>query len=135
MILYEFQGDPIAWKRAARNGSTTYDAQKKLKQALHWELLSQDPSPKLHTDPISIHLIFSMPMPKKMKPENVGEPHVNKPDLDNLAKLILDAFNGVLWHDDSLIWDMHLRKYYSKNPCTRLQIMEYAFEEDQTHNT
>ena len=32
-------------------------------------------------------------------------------DIDNLAKGILDACNGVLWKDDSQIVDLHIRKF------------------------
>lgn len=39
-----------------------------------------------------------------------------KPDLDNVAKLIYDALNGVAWHDDNAIVDTQVRKFYSDNP-------------------
>lgn len=41
---------------------------------------------------------------------------VVKPDLDNIAKLIYDALNGVAWHDDNAIVDTQIRKFYSENP-------------------
>ena len=32
-------------------------------------------------------------------------------DIDNLAKAILDACNGILWRDDSQIVDLHIVKH------------------------
>ena len=29
--------------------------------------------------------------------------HITRPDIDNIAKSILDSFNGVLWEDDSQV--------------------------------
>lgn len=37
-----------------------------------------------------------------------------KPDLDNVAKTILDALNGVAWKDDSEITTLAIAKKYSK---------------------
>ena len=39
-----------------------------------------------------------------------------KPDLDNVAKIILDSLNKIAYDDDSQIVDLHIRKYYSDNP-------------------
>jgi len=36
-----------------------------------------------------------------------------KPDLDNRAKLVMDAFNDVVWIDDSQVSDLIVRKRYS----------------------
>ncbi|MDD5358399.1 MAG: RusA family crossover junction endodeoxyribonuclease [Candidatus Nanoarchaeia archaeon] len=44
--------------------------------------------------------------------------HTTKPDTSNLIKFIEDAFNGVFWKDDSLICELHCRKYYSNKPRT-----------------
>ena len=32
-----------------------------------------------------------------------SEADVYKPDVDNICKLILDALNGVAWHDDTQV--------------------------------
>jgi Holliday junction resolvase RusA-like endonuclease len=38
-----------------------------------------------------------------------------KPDADNIAKM-MDAFNGVVWHDDKQIAELYIRKDYSEKP-------------------
>ena len=35
-----------------------------------------------------------------------------KPDADNVAKIILDALNGVAWHDDTQVVEMAVSKHY-----------------------
>lgn len=43
-----------------------------------------------------------------------------RPDLDNLAKAVLDAANGILWADDAQIVEMRLVKAYDERPGIRL---------------
>lgn len=43
-----------------------------------------------------------------------NNPYVNRPDVDNIAKIILDAFNGVVYQDDSQITDLHITKQYGE---------------------
>ena len=58
-------------------------------------------------------ITFHMPMPKswskKKKAEMVGRPHQQRPDIDNLAKSLLDALYG----DDSHIWNISLVKKWA----------------------
>lgn len=39
-----------------------------------------------------------------------------KPDCDNLAKSILDALNGIAYHDDSQVVELHVSKGYAEQP-------------------
>lgn len=53
---------------------------------------------------------------KKQAAALAGSVHpTGKPDLDNLVK-VLDALNGVVWRDDSLIVSADVRKSYSDRP-------------------
>lgn len=47
---------------------------------------------------------------------------IGRPDLDNLAKAILDAANGYLWCDDAQIVGLILSKSYSDRPGVRLTV-------------
>lgn len=40
-----------------------------------------------------------------------GTPHIKRPDVDNVAKAILDALNGHAYNDDSAIALLTVRKY------------------------
>lgn len=46
----------------------------------------------------------------------------SRPDLDNFAKLVLDAANGVLWPDDSAVVELAVSKRYGREPGVRLVV-------------
>lgn len=35
-----------------------------------------------------------------------------KPDIDNIAKLVGDGLNGIVWKDDAQIYDLHVTRRY-----------------------
>ena len=39
-----------------------------------------------------------------------------KPDVDNITKAVLDALNGVAWHDDSQVVAVDVVKLYEQEP-------------------
>ena len=45
-----------------------------------------------------------------------------KPDVDNLAKLVGDALNGIVWRDDAQIVDLHVSKIYADAASTTLTV-------------
>lgn len=63
--------------------------------------------------PIPYKVIFWVPMPKswskKKKAEWCGQPHMNKPDKDNLEKALLDS----LYEDDSIVWSGWVEKRWA----------------------
>ena len=65
-------------------------------------------------EPLSVFLVFVLPRPKakcwKTRP-TPREPHVKKPDCDNLAKGVMDALTGLLWKDDSQVFSINVAKY------------------------
>ena len=48
---------------------------------------------------------------------------ITKPDVDNLTKGTQDALNGVVWRDDAIIADYHIRKFYGMKPYIRLRVI------------
>lgn len=46
-----------------------------------------------------------------------------RPDWDNYGK-ITDAFNGIVWKDDSQVVDGRSLKYYSDHPALRIEVRE-----------
>ena len=64
--------------------------------------------------PAGAHLIFHLPMPKswskKKKAEMIGQPHQQKPDVDNMLKAFLDALHT----DDAHIYDLRGSKYWAE---------------------
>ena len=50
--------------------------------------------------------------------------HLKKPDVDNFAKAVMDACNGVLYVDDSQVVDLHVSKAYSDWPRVEVTLIE-----------
>lgn len=45
-----------------------------------------------------------------------------KPDCDNIAKIILDALNGIAYHDDSQVIELSVSKFYSEEPRVEIEL-------------
>ncbi len=43
-------------------------------------------------------------------------------DIDNLAKAVLDALNGICWQDDSQISELHVTKNLADEPRIELEV-------------
>ena len=80
--------------------------------------------------PINMTIIFFLPRPQRLIWKKRPMPIVpapKKPDIDNLAKTILDGMRGVAFIDDSQITIMHLFKRYhagDQGPWTQIEIEE-----------
>lgn len=47
-----------------------------------------------------------------------------KPDLDNVAKIVLDSLNKIAFDDDSQIVSLTVEKYYSETPRVEVYLAE-----------
>jgi Holliday junction resolvase RusA-like endonuclease len=80
--------------------------------------------------PLNVLLMFGMPIPSSTPKKllegylNGSIPHIKKPDVDNLAKSVLDAMNGVVYVDDCKIVRLTIEKKYSKLPFVSISIRE-----------
>ncbi|MEE8382241.1 MAG: RusA family crossover junction endodeoxyribonuclease [Thermodesulfobacteriota bacterium] len=122
-------GNPIAQGRPrfARRGNfvVTYDPEK----SKEWknEIIRQAVAQKAEVleGALRVELMFRMKRPKSL-PKKVKY-HIKKPDLDNLAKAVLDALSGICYNDDSQIVSMGLFKSYvvdGQAPCVDIEIEE-----------
>lgn len=77
---------------------------------------------------VRIDFLFSRPKSITWKRRAMPRrPHIKKPDLDNLAKAVLDALNGLVFFDDSQVVRLVLNKGYAaggEEPHTLITITE-----------
>ena len=73
--------------------------------------------------PITISLIFYMKAPKKYT-KKMNTPHVTRPDVDNLAKAILDGLEGVIYKNDAQVTTLYAHKWYGDNPRVGVSVSE-----------
>lgn len=70
--------------------------------------------------PIRLEIVARMPIPKSYTKARRREcilgllPHTGKPDVDNIAKAVADALNGVAYADDTQITTMAITKRYGE---------------------
>ena len=50
---------------------------------------------------------------------------MKKPDSDNILKAVADALNGVAYHDDVQVLDMHITKIYGIQEGLDVIVEEY----------
>ena len=75
---------------------------------------------------VTIDAQYPIPLstPKKTKALMIGHiiKPVKKPDVDNVAKAILDALNGYAYHDDAQITKLLIRKRYGNAAYVMIKI-------------
>lgn len=61
-------------------------------------------------DEVHLRIIYARQLPSSKPKYRNGEPDLYKPDIDNVAKLVIDALNGTAFKDDSQITSLSLEK-------------------------
>jgi Holliday junction resolvase RusA-like endonuclease len=87
------------------------------------ERLTQEENFNVIEDEVNIKIYFRLPKPKFISDSRLKSDLANdgiikpktRPDLDNYAKPILDALNGIVYKDDGQITELLLKKIYSDN--------------------
>ena len=139
MVVINLDPYPSPRPRFSRRGTympSEYTAWKKqfLKEWLKHNLSKFDPGVA-----IAVDLKFYIKPPKAIarvkKNQNILKSEtwrvVNKPDLDNLEKSVLDSINGHAYEDDNQISDLHSRKRYSLNPRVEISIRDDGSCQDE----
>ena len=81
-------------------------------------------------DCVTANIICYFKIPNSMSKKNTVKAEygvlrpTKKPDLDNIAKSILDSLNGLAYKDDSQVIGLQIEKYYSKEPRVEVELME-----------
>lgn len=76
-----------------------------------------------HDGPVALAMTFHMAVPKCREDER-GQPHIIRPDGDNLVKLVMDAMNGLVYKDDGQVYRSSFEKVYaSDKPAVGLTIV------------
>jgi Holliday junction resolvase RusA-like endonuclease len=69
---------------------------------------------------VSVFIYISFSVPQSYSKRKRGaclsgdEKHTKKPDLDNVAKALIDGMNGIIFKDDSQITSLHVTKVYGE---------------------
>lgn len=123
---------PKARPRMTRYGVYTPPRTKQYERYIQ-TLLKSHRVPKLE-GPLKVTIVINKGIPKSMGKKKQALaiakqlfPTV-KPDLDNYIKAVLDACNGIAFHDDNAICELRAYKIYSHNPRVELVIEQMEGE-------
>lgn len=84
--------------------------------------------------PLELKMQIFLPIPvsySKKKAQGCRELEIvpdKKPDWENIAKSVCDAFNGIIWDDDCQIVDAHVTKRFGEEPCVICIVTELELE-------
>jgi Holliday junction resolvase RusA-like endonuclease len=127
-LRFTIPGEPVAWARARLSGRVHFTPGKQrsaagLIQVIASEAMSGAPPLEV---PVAVTITAVWPWPKSMseKKRRQSGAHykVSKPDADNIAKLVGDALNGIVWRDDALVARLNIQKQYGLTPATHVTV-------------
>lgn len=104
---FEVPGKPVAWARPRKSkhgGYYTAPAAAAQKEAIQWAAKSLGIRPLLGPVTLTVKAFWEWPQSKwrVIKPL-VGAPRTSRPDADNVLKLVMDALEGIAYHDDAQV--------------------------------
>ena len=133
MIKFEILGQPVAKQRprVTRSG-IAYTPSKTVNYEAVVRLTYQSiyPQRKPFLGLIEANITAVFPIPKSYPKKKTAEllagcnNYAKKPDCDNLAKIILDALNGIAYKDDSQVTVLHIKKEYGIQPKVIVELKE-----------
>jgi len=116
---------PKARPRAAKigNRAVIYTPAQTKQFENYVKLVAAQHAPKeLLTSALDVNLDFLMPRPKSL-PLKIKY-HTKKPDIDNLAKSVLDALEGIIYANDAQVISLEVTKDYGA-PLCRVRVEEW----------
>jgi Holliday junction resolvase RusA-like endonuclease len=127
-IWFTVPGEPRGWARARTQGARFFTDTKTRSEKQAVAAWAIEAGARIIDGPVDVRLTAYLRIPKSASKKlraamlaNIQRP-TKKPDNDNLAKLALDALNGVCWHDDVQVVDLTVRKFWSDEPRLVVEI-------------
>lgn len=133
MIVFEIEGKPMSKGRPrfTRKGIAYTDEKTRLyERMVKIKFLKKYPEHKPLEGYIEANITAIFEVPKsysKKKTKELLESHNNydhKPDLDNIAKIILDSLNGIAFKDDAQVTILHMNKEYGEKAKVIVELKE-----------
>ena len=133
-MTFTVYGDPVPQGRPRFGNGRTYDPPKsrRYKQDVAVAASAAMRGRAPLQGALACSLRFYMPIPKnvsqKRRQELTGRFTTKRTgDIENLAKGVMDAVNGIVWQDDSQVVQLNIEKRYGHVPRVEKKV-EPAFE-------
>ena len=133
MMEYELTifGQPVgkARPRFTRTGHTyTPQATKDYEELVRYTFVSGYPKAKPIENAVRVKITayFKIPDSYSSKKHNelIGKYYTKKSDVDNIAKIILDALNGLAYYDDKQVVKLEVIKKYASEGYAEIEMEE-----------
>ena len=130
-------GDPVGKGRPrfSRHGHAftphkTATAESVVAMCARLEFGDQAPTEKPVT--VQIEARFAVPASASNKKRLflLGQACTKRPDADNVAKLVCDALNGVIWKDDAQICGLEVWKTWAEHGSLTVRVFEESIDDD-----
>lgn len=130
MISFEIPGPPQGKARARTTKFGSYTPEKTVLYENYIKICYQKVTDYISNKPLMIEInacfepIKSTSKKDRSKMLNGDIRPCKKPDIDNIAKVVLDSLNGIAYKDDSQVVSLHLSKWYKCKPYLTVTIYE-----------
>lgn len=131
ICAFAFFGAAIPKMRAGRNGTRSFTPKRNMAFEAHIRAIGavtmakagQAPTPDAVTAEIAVERAIPKSWSKAKALQMRGQPITGRPDVDNLAKAILDALNEVAYEDDAQVSDLHFTRRWGETDSVRVRIL------------
>lgn len=121
-------GVPIGQPRPRLGRGMVYDPDGHAKKVIRGHIEDIKSWAEPYQGPVSVVVTFEIPPPKSASKKRMRDlfdgRHTSKPDIDNMAKRVLDILNGIAYVDDNQVYILLATKKYSPIGRTVVTITE-----------
>ena len=128
MILITVPGEPVAWARARLKGKMHFTPGKQsgamndIRAIAHKAMEGRAPTQNACS--VRVVAVYQWPKSWSAKRRAQGNLKTSRPDADNLAKLVCDALNGIVFADDAQVSALDVCKRYGDAPMTEVTVFD-----------
>jgi Holliday junction resolvase RusA-like endonuclease len=128
MIAFEIPGAPMAKLRARGGRFGHYTPTRTVNAEAVVKLTAAQHFPAPLEGPIALDILAVFAPPKSWSGAKakrmLGAPHTQKPDWDNLGKLVSDALNGIAYADDGQVASAQVTKLWGAAAKTVITVRQ-----------
>jgi Holliday junction resolvase RusA-like endonuclease len=131
-VTFIVPGRPVPWARAGHNGARSFTPpkQREAMRAVRWAAAAVRATPIEGPVRVMMTFAYAWPSGAPQRLRGAVRYRVGKPDIDNLAKLAMDALSGIAWRDDAQVVSVVARKISAPHEGTTITITPLDGEQD-----
>lgn len=115
-VTFTVPGPPVPFARAGSNGKRRFTPPRQKAHARAIQTLAAPHFRAPLAGPVKLTIFATFPVPasctKAERIRRMAAPHTQKPDADNIGKLVKDALSGIAYGDDAQVADLTVRKVW-----------------------